>query len=82
MSGCSSTSTRTPRPHVRVGLFGATDPDRDGVHAVDMGRTGRRRPDDYTIATVPDLVKRAGDAMADLDSVAQSIAPLLDDGQS
>ena len=35
-------------------------------------------PDDYTIATVPDLVKRRGDAMADLDALAQSIEPLLE----
>jgi hypothetical protein len=35
-------------------------------------------PDDYTIATVPDLVKERGDAMADLDAVAQSIEPLLE----
>ena len=35
-------------------------------------------PDDYTIATVPDLVARRGDAMADLDSTAQSIEPLLE----
>jgi DNA ligase D len=35
-------------------------------------------PDDYTIATVPDLLIRRGDAMADLDSTAQSITPLLD----
>jgi DNA ligase D len=35
-------------------------------------------PDDYTMATVPDLVRRRGDAMAGLDSVAQSIEPLLE----
>src|SRR5690242_13290720 len=35
-------------------------------------------PDDYTIATVPDLVAERGDAMADLDAVAQSIEPLLE----
>jgi DNA primase len=35
-------------------------------------------PDDYTISTVPDLVKKRGDAMADLDAVAQSIEPLLE----
>jgi DNA ligase D len=35
-------------------------------------------PDDYTMATVADLVAERGDAMADLDSVAQSIEPLLD----
>jgi DNA ligase D len=35
-------------------------------------------PDDYTIATVPDLVAKRGDAMADLDAVAQSIEPLLE----
>jgi DNA ligase D len=35
-------------------------------------------PDDYTIATVPDLVSMRGDAMADLDAVAQSIEPLLE----
>ena len=35
-------------------------------------------PDDYTIATVPDLVADRGDAMADLDAAAQSIEPLLE----
>jgi DNA ligase D len=35
-------------------------------------------PDDYTIATVPDLVNKHGDAMADIDAVAQSIKPLLE----
>jgi DNA ligase D len=35
-------------------------------------------PDDYTIATVPDLVAERGDAMADIDAVAQSIEPLLE----
>jgi DNA ligase D len=35
-------------------------------------------PDDYTMATVPDLVARRGDPMADMDATAQSIAPLLE----
>lgn len=35
-------------------------------------------PDDFTIATVPALLAKRGDPMAELDSVAQSIAPLLD----
>jgi len=35
-------------------------------------------PDDYTIATVPDLVAGRGDPWADIDSVDQSIAPLLE----
>ncbi|TGD89712.1 ATP-dependent DNA ligase [Mycolicibacterium sp. CH28] len=35
-------------------------------------------PDDFTIATVPALVAERGDPMAGLDSVAQSIEPLLD----
>jgi DNA ligase D len=35
-------------------------------------------PDDYTIATVPDLLARRGDPMADMDATAQSIQPLLD----
>jgi hypothetical protein len=35
-------------------------------------------PDDYTMATVPDLVSRRGDPMADMDSTAQSIEPLLE----
>jgi DNA primase len=35
-------------------------------------------PDDYTIATVPDLLKKRGDEMADLDAVAQSIEQLLE----
>ena len=35
-------------------------------------------PDDYTMATVPDLVAQRGDPMADMDAVAQSIEPLLE----
>ena len=34
-------------------------------------------PDDYTMATVPDLVKRRDDPWAGMDDAAQSIAPLL-----
>jgi DNA primase len=34
-------------------------------------------PDDYTMATVPDLVARRGDPMADMDSLSQSIDGLL-----
>ncbi|MFY9335413.1 MAG: non-homologous end-joining DNA ligase [Mycobacterium sp.] len=34
-------------------------------------------PDDYTMSTVPALVARRGDPMAGLDSLAQSIEPLL-----
>jgi len=34
-------------------------------------------PDDYTMATVPELLARRGDPMAQLDSRAHSIAPLL-----
>ena len=34
-------------------------------------------PDDYTMATVPELLARRGDPMAGLDSLAQSIEPLL-----
>ncbi len=35
-------------------------------------------PDDYTIATVPDLVKQREDPWAAMNDVAQSIAPLLE----
>src|ERR1700676_2049211 len=35
-------------------------------------------PDDYTMATVPDLVAGRADPWADIDSKAQSIEPLLD----
>ena len=35
-------------------------------------------PDDYTIATVADLVAHRDDPWADIDSIDQSIAPLLD----
>jgi DNA ligase D len=35
-------------------------------------------PDDYTIATVPDLVRRRKDPWAAIDRVSQSIAPLLE----
>jgi hypothetical protein len=35
-------------------------------------------PDDYTMATVADLVDRRDDPWADMDSVDQSIAPLLE----
>ncbi len=34
-------------------------------------------PDDYTMATVPDLLAHRGDPMADMDSLSQSIEPLL-----
>lgn len=34
-------------------------------------------PDDYTMATVPGLLAQRGDPMAGLDSLAQSIGPLL-----
>jgi DNA ligase D len=34
-------------------------------------------PDDYTMATVPDLVQRRDDPWAAMDDIAQSIAPLL-----
>lgn len=34
-------------------------------------------PDDYTMATVPGLLAERGDPMAEMDSVSQSIAPLL-----
>ena len=34
-------------------------------------------PDDYTMATVPTLLAERGDPMAQMDSLAQSIAPLL-----
>lgn len=36
-----------------------------------------RTPDDYTMATVPELVARRGDPMAQMDTVAQSIEALL-----
>ena len=35
-------------------------------------------PDDYTMATVPELLARRGDPMAGMDSLAQSIEPLLE----
>ena len=35
-------------------------------------------PDDYTMATVPDLVQRRDDPWAGMDEVAQSITPLLE----
>ncbi|MCV6986691.1 DNA polymerase domain-containing protein [Mycobacterium shinjukuense] len=35
-------------------------------------------PDDYTMATVPDLVRRRQDPWAGMDDVDQSIVPLLD----
>lgn len=35
-------------------------------------------PDDFTLATVPDLLTRRGDPMAGLDAVAHSLQPLLD----
>jgi hypothetical protein len=35
-------------------------------------------PDDYTMATAPDLVARRVDPWAEIDSVDQSIAPLLE----
>lgn len=38
---------------------------------------GAATPDDYTMATVPELVARRGDPMAALDALAQSLDPLL-----
>ncbi|MFM8599760.1 MAG: DNA polymerase domain-containing protein [Mycobacterium sp.] len=38
---------------------------------------GAATPDDYTMATVPALIASRGDPMASLDSVAQSLDPLL-----
>lgn len=38
---------------------------------------GSANPDDFTIATVPALIAERGDPMAELDSVAHSIEPLL-----
>ena len=35
-------------------------------------------PDDYTIATVPDLVAKRDDPWADIDAVAHSLEPLLE----
>ena len=35
-------------------------------------------PDDYTIATVPDFVAKPRRPWADIDSVAQSLEPLLE----
>lgn len=35
-------------------------------------------PDDYTMATVPDLLAERGDPMAGLDGLAHSLQPLLD----
>jgi DNA primase len=35
-------------------------------------------PDDYTIATVPDLIASRDDPWAGIDSVEQSLEPLLD----
>jgi DNA ligase D len=34
-------------------------------------------PDDYTMATVPDLLAQRGDSWAEIDSVAHSLEPLL-----
>ena len=67
-----------PRPHLRVGVLGAQDPDRDGVDAADVGRAADADPDDYTIATVPEFVADARDPWADIDAVAQSLEPLLE----
>ncbi len=55
---------RTPRATVSAPL--------DWAELVDA------EPDDFTIATVPDLVARRGDPMAELDDVAHSLEPLLD----
>jgi DNA ligase D-like protein (predicted polymerase) len=35
-------------------------------------------PDDFTIATVPDRLRRVGDPMQELDAVAHSLEPLLE----
>ena len=67
-----------PRPHLRVGVFGAQDPDRDGVDAVDMGRAGRGRPRRLHHRHGAGLVARREDPWADIDAKPQSIEPLLD----
>ena len=60
-------------------VFGAAHRDRDGVDAADAGTSWRLpNPDDYTIATVAELVADRDDPWADIDSVAAVDEPLLE----
>ena len=68
-----------PRPHLRVGVLGAQDPDRDGVDAADVGRAARRRPRRLHHRHRAGLrCAGADDPWADIDADAQSIEPLLE----
>jgi DNA ligase D len=44
----------------------------------ELAATGPVDPDDYTIATVPDLIRRRGDPWRTIDDLEQSIEPLRD----
>ena len=67
------------RPHLRVGVLGAQDPDRDGVDAADVGRAARRRPRRLHDRHRPGSRRRARRPVGrHRFDVAQSIEPLLE----
>ena len=67
-----------PRPHLRVGVFGAQDAIATVSTPLTWDELRDADPDDYTISTVPDFVAGRPDPWADIDSKAQSIEPLLE----
>ena len=79
MSAFSSTSTRTRAiaPWRRLIRCGAT-PIATVSTPLTWDELAGAEPDDYTMATVPDLVQGREDPWAAMDEVAQSIAPLLE----
>ena len=53
-------------------------PDATRVDADPLGRGRRRRPDDFTMATVPERFAELGDLHAGIDDAVFAIAPLLE----
>ena len=79
VSGCSSTTTRTrATAPSRRRTRRARPPIATVSTPVTWDELRDADPDDYTIATVPDLRGQARRSVADIDSVAQSIEPLLE----
>ena len=66
------------RPHLRVGVLGAQNPDRHGVDAADVGRARRRRPRRLHHRDRPGLPGRPGRPVGRHRREAQSLLPLLD----
>ena len=68
-----------PRPHLRVGVLGARDPDRHGVDAADLGRTAPT-PIPTTSPSPPcrTSCQAAATRGPTSTTIAQSIEPLLE----